>query len=77
MADGLKSNEEMSQGVRRIAKKQAAAITKHLQRKQIYREPEAVHHTRKHIKKLRALLRLVRKEMGRKTYRRKRPACAN
>ncbi len=70
MADGLKSNEEISQGVRRIAKKQAAVITKHLQRKRIYRKPEAIHHVRKHIKKLRALLRLVHKELGRKTYRR-------
>ena len=60
----------MSQGVRRIAKKQSAVITKHLQHKRIYREPEAVHHVRKHIKKLRALLRLVREELGHKTYHR-------
>jgi CHAD domain-containing protein len=70
MAARLKTNEAMSQGVLRIAKKQAAVITKHLQRKRIYLKPEAVHHIRKHIKKLRALLRLVHKELGRKTYRR-------
>jgi CHAD domain-containing protein len=70
MTDELKSNEEVSQGVRRIAKKRAAAIIKHLQRKRIHREPEAVHQARKHIKKLRALLRLVREGLGRKTYQR-------
>ena len=70
MAARLKSNEEVSQGIRRIAKEQAAVITKHLQHKRIYRKPEAVHHVRKHIKQLRALLRLVREGMGRKAYRR-------
>ena len=70
MTAGLKSNEDISQGVRRIAKKQASVITKYLKRKRIHRELDAVHQARKHIKKLRALLRLVREGLGRKLYHR-------
>jgi CHAD domain-containing protein len=70
MTDGLKSKEEISAGVGRLAKKQAAVITKHLKRKRISKKLDSVHQARKQIKSLRALLRLIRERLGPKTYRR-------
>ena len=71
---GLKSNEKLSQGIRRLAKKQAAGIRKHLKPKRISRELESVHKARRRIKKLRALLQLVHGELGHQVYYRQKTA---
>jgi CHAD domain-containing protein len=70
MSDSLKRDEKISQGIRRLAKKQATGIAKHLKRKKISRGSDSVHEARKHLKKLRALLRLIRGEIGHKVYQR-------
>lgn len=62
----LKENEKLSRGIRRIAERQAAGITQCL--KGDAKQSEAVHAARTHIKKLRALARLIRKPIGRKLY---------
>ncbi len=67
---GLKSNKKISHGIRRIANKQAAGIGKHLKRIRTSDDLESVHEARKHIKKLRALLRLIRGKLGYKNYHR-------
>jgi hypothetical protein len=64
----LRSAEEPAAGMRRIARARAAAALDRLSR--VGDEPaEAVHAARKDIKKLRALLRLVRRELGERRYR--------
>ncbi len=70
MAFALKADESAAKGVKRLVRKQmqsaAAALTKPSGGKQ----EEAVHDARKRFKKVRALLRLVRPEVGEKVYKR-------
>jgi CHAD domain-containing protein len=66
MSYRLKSHEKLSRGIRRVAERQAEGIRQCLERNA--RSAEAVHAARTHIKKLRALARLVRKPLGGKLY---------
>src|SRR5579859_5397830 len=66
MSYRLKSDEKLSRGIRRIAERQAAGISQCLERGA--RQSEAVHAARTHIKRLRALARLVRKPLGGKIH---------
>src|SRR3954452_1283906 len=64
MAYELKSGEKVADGLRRLCRKQvelALAVARG------EREPDdtPVHETRKHLKRARAALRLVKKEIGR------------
>src|ERR1039458_7605328 len=62
----FKPAEPPARAVRRICREH---ITKALARLRRSRHPAAVHGARKEIKKLRAVLRLVRGEIGRGVYR--------
>lgn len=68
MAYRLGFAEDVAGGVRRCAREQLAGAVQKLER--AGDDPvEAVHDARKHLKKTRALLRLVRPALGRKAYR--------
>ncbi|MBS1871297.1 MAG: CHAD domain-containing protein [Actinobacteria bacterium] len=68
MAYRLSSAEDVPGGVRRCAREQLAGAAEQLEG--AGRDPvTAVHEARKHLKKTRALLRLVRPALGRKAYR--------
>jgi CHAD domain-containing protein len=56
-------------GLRGIARAEVGAIAKHLKGRRSNDEGHAVHEARKHLKKTRALLRLVRDELGDRAYR--------
>lgn len=62
----LKEDEKLSRGLRRIAERQAEGISQSL--KPGAKQSGAVHAARTHIKKLRALARLIRKPLGGKIY---------
>src|SRR6476646_5239279 len=63
MSYQLRKNEKLGAGLRRICRKQiGAAIDIAIGEEKISDTP--VHETRKHLKKARAALRLVRKEIG-------------
>jgi CHAD domain-containing protein len=66
MSYRLKRSEPLSPGVRRIARSAARSIRKHL--KSGCEQSKSVHEARRHIKKLRALTRLVRKQIGKRSY---------
>lgn len=67
MAYRLSFGDDVSDGVRRCAHEQLAGAVEKLER--AGDDPvEAVHDARKHLKKARALLRLVRPALGRKAY---------
>jgi CHAD domain-containing protein len=68
MAYKLQSEEPISEGVRRIAREQLEKAIAQLNGETEDGPDEAVHDVRKRLKKLRALLRLVRDEVGSKTY---------
>jgi CHAD domain-containing protein len=68
MAFQLKLKESVSDGVRRVAKRELATALQHL--RSHGKEDEAVHEVRKCCKKVRAALRLVRDELGDTAYRR-------
>ena len=59
MAYRLKFDEAVPQGVKRIADEEIALAIQHLRGKAGRNKDQAVHETRKSIKKIRALLRLV------------------
>ena len=63
----FKKSETLEKAVRRVGDERIRAALKWLEKA---RRPAAIHSVRKEIKKLRALLRLVRGEMGRDEYRR-------
>jgi len=68
LAYRLKRKETVADGVRRIAKQQLARAAAELGDEQ--REPaDQVHQVRKRLKKMRALLRLVRDDIGKPVYR--------
>jgi CHAD domain-containing protein len=69
MAYRLSFADDVASSVRRCAREQLAGAAARLE--DADGDPvEAVHEARKHLKKTRALLRLVRPALGRKTYRR-------
>jgi len=64
MSYRLKKNEPLAPGIRRIAREQLEKAIGEIEGLAHQDEGAAVHATRKHIKKIRALLRLVRREIG-------------
>ena len=66
MSYRLKRDEKLSDGIRRIAGRQAEGIGECLAHGS--RQSNAIHDARTHIKKLRALARLVREQLGEKSY---------
>ena len=69
MAYRLIRGEGVPAGVRRIAREQLQAAVAHLRSRTGPRD-EQIHEARKCMKRLRALVRLVRTELGKETYRR-------
>jgi CHAD domain-containing protein len=65
MAYRLKSGETVPQNVQRIAQEELDNAINELRRRDRQKRDEAVHECRKSIKKTRALLRLMRPELGR------------
>lgn len=70
MSYRLKTDEPLTTGVRRIAREQLEGALQKIGPAVAGQEAEPVHSTRKHIKKARTLLRLVRDEIGKEIYRR-------
>lgn len=68
MSYHLKSNESLATGIRRIAREQLEGALGQIGKVAAGEEASAVHSTRKHIKKLRALLRLIREELGKEIF---------
>jgi CHAD domain-containing protein len=68
MSYRLKRNENLARGIRRIAREQLGGALGQIGKVRAGREAAAVHATRKHIKKLRALLRLIRGEIGQEIF---------
>jgi CHAD domain-containing protein len=64
----LKPDEKLSDGIRRIARKEAFAIRKQIRKKQFYSRSISVHQVRIGVKKMRALLRLIRRQLGERLY---------
>jgi CHAD domain-containing protein len=64
MAYRLKHRESVPEGVKRIAREEIRSAVQYLRGKGGVSRDEAVHEARKSIKKARALLRLVRPELG-------------
>jgi CHAD domain-containing protein len=69
MSFKLKPNESLRKGLRRIIRKQIDGALKVLTAARRKARDEAVHEARKSIKKVRAVLRLIRPEIGSGTYR--------
>ena len=72
----LQTDEPVASGIRRIAREQLAGALCQISQVTDGKEAAAVHATRKHIKKIRALLRLVRQEIGAGDFRGRRPTGA-
>ncbi len=70
MSFALKADESAAKGVKRLVRKQIGKAVEGLEGKSGTKQEEAVHDARKRFKKVRALLRLVRPELGEKVYRR-------
>jgi CHAD domain-containing protein len=68
MSFAFKPDETVAHGARRIARKEIEEVVAGLAAKRT--SPKAVHEARKRLKKLRALVRLVRDAIGEKAYRR-------
>jgi CHAD domain-containing protein len=66
----LKADESVGKGVRRIARKQLDAALDELAHHPSAKRDEVVHEVRKRFKKVRAVLRLVRDQLGDKVYQR-------
>lgn len=64
MAYRLKANERVPAGIRRIAREEIAKAAEQLGTSEGSRRDEAIHEARKSVKKVRALLRLMRSELG-------------
>jgi CHAD domain-containing protein len=65
----LHQGEEPGEGIRRVARGRLDGAVEHLRRDADEDLAKAVHDTRKDMKKLRSVLRLVRDELGPKRYR--------
>lgn len=74
MSYTFRKNESVQQGLRRIAQKQLQFARDHLAGRTQAAPAEAVHEARKHFKKLRGLLRLVRPALSEKVYQRENAA---
>jgi CHAD domain-containing protein len=70
MSFALKADESAVKGVKRLVRKQVEKAVEGLTGKSGGKQEGAVHDARKRFKKVRALLRLVRPELGEKVYRR-------
>jgi CHAD domain-containing protein len=68
MSHALRSDEKLSDGIRRIARNQIRAIRKELCKRH-RRQDGSIHDARKRVKMLRALLRLIRDGPGEKIFR--------
>lgn len=69
MAYRLKANESVPVGIKRIARERLDSAINQLDKDTNNSPEEAVHDARKRLKELRAIVRLVRDELGRKKYR--------
>jgi CHAD domain-containing protein len=69
MSFELKPGESLRKGIRRVVRKQLDDTLEGLTGAHKGPRDEAVHEARKHFKKVRAVLRLVRPVVGEKTYR--------
>src|ERR1017187_822783 len=69
MSYRLQPGEKLSQGICRIARKQTRSILSHLEAESPKSHEQATHDARKALKRVRALLRLVRTGLGVKIYR--------
>lgn len=65
----LKKNESTPAGIRRVTREEVEKALEILEKKDIDPE-ERVHELRKHFKRIRAIVRLVREELGDEAYRR-------
>jgi CHAD domain-containing protein len=70
MAFALKTDESAAKGVKRLIRKQIESAVESLKKGPGAKQEEAVHDARTRFKKVRALLRLVRPELGEKVYQR-------
>ena len=70
MSFQFKRDEAVTDGVRRIASHQLEAVIRGLAGHPRTGRAKAIHETRKRLKRLRALMRLTRNAMGRKTFHR-------
>jgi CHAD domain-containing protein len=66
----LKKDERVPQGVRRIVCKRIDKVLKTMGRKTRALDDKAVHNARQRFKEIRGVLRLVRSELGEKSFRR-------
>jgi CHAD domain-containing protein len=66
----LRWDESLSKGIRRITRKQLQDAQEQVARKSHGSRDEAVHEARKCLKKVRAILRLIRPAIGERHYRR-------
>ena len=73
-AYGLRADEPLPEGVARVARGRIDHAIDELSGTSKSSPEEAVHNARKDIKKLRALLRLIRGELGKDIYRRENDA---
>ena len=64
----LQTDEPVASGIRRIAREQLAGALCQISQVTDAKEAAAVHTTRKHIKKIRALLRLIRQDIGQEIF---------
>jgi CHAD domain-containing protein len=69
MAFQLKQEESVRKGVKRLSRKEIDKALKLVTGRKKIKPDEAVHETRKRLKKVRALLRLIRDGLGSKVYR--------
>ncbi|MDB6110485.1 MAG: domain containing protein [Pedosphaera sp.] len=69
MSFKLKDGEKIGRGIRKTARREIDAIIEHLAGRHFEAEGKSVHEARKHLKKTRALLRLIRDELGDRIYR--------
>ncbi|MDB6021502.1 MAG: hypothetical protein JWQ04_1359 [Pedosphaera sp.] len=70
MAYELKAGEKLPHAIRRITQKQVECILSELSHQRPGHTEKAIHEARKDLKKARAVLRLVRNELGGRVYRR-------
>jgi CHAD domain-containing protein len=68
MSFELKADESLPDGIRRIAKKELEQIREYMEGRTKDSRDDIVHESRKSLKKVRAVLRLVRPAIGGKTY---------
>ena len=64
----LQTDEPVASGIRRIAREQLAGALCQISQVTDGKEAAAIHATRKHIKKIRTVLRLIRQEIGQEIF---------